>query len=46
MGVDLGQVGRDGRRRFINEVLGTLADHQEELRREIEREAAAMAVMA
>jgi N utilization substance protein B len=39
--VELAKVyGSDSAPRFINGVLGTLADHQEELRREIQREAA------
>jgi N utilization substance protein B len=38
--VELAKVyGSDSAPRFINGVLGTLADHQEELRREIQREA-------
>jgi N utilization substance protein B len=39
--VELAKVyGSDSAPRFINGVLGTLADHQEDLRREIQREAA------
>jgi N utilization substance protein B len=45
--VELAKVyGSDSAPRFINGVLGTLADHQEELRRQILRDAPAEAVTA
>ena len=45
--VELAKVyGSDSAPRFINGVLGTLADQLEELKREVQREAAAAAVAA